>query len=100
MLAIVSKICMPWLISAGAEMRVELPRDDDALDFGRAFINLRDLRVSEQPLNGIFLYIAVAAEDLDRLRRHPHRRFARHQFCHRAKLLEVLSSIAGGGGGV
>src|SRR5258706_2210159 len=49
----------------------EVARDEQALDFAGAFVDLRDARVAVVPLDGIVVQVAVAAVDLDRLGAHP-----------------------------
>ena len=56
--------------------------DDDPLDFTRAFVNLGDLRVAEQPFHRIIGDVSVAAVHLDRLRGDPHGGLARQQLAH------------------
>src|SRR2546427_102318 len=57
-------------------------RDDDALDFTGAFIDLRDFGVAEQFLDGEIPHVSIPAEQLHGLRRDPHRRLGREQFSH------------------
>ena len=47
-----------------------------------AFVDLGDLRIPEEPLNGEFLGVAIASQDLDGALRDPHRRVACEQFGH------------------
>src|SRR6476661_9386377 len=61
----------------------QLSRDHDSLDLRRPFVDLRDLGIAEIALDGVVLHVAVAAEQLDRLRRDPHRRLAREELAHR-----------------
>src|SRR5947207_2442889 len=58
---------------------VETAGDDDPLDFAGAFIDLRHLGVPEQLLHGKIPHVAVAAEQLYGLGRHPHRGFRGEQ---------------------
>src|SRR3954449_11119857 len=66
------------LANAGEQRRAllvdHLARDHQPLDLVRALVDLRDLRVAHHPLDGVLLDVAVAAEDLHRLGRDPHRR--------------------------
>ena len=78
-MSLCSHQCLRLQVRSTVSVRVQLARDHDALDLRRAFVDLGDLRVAEQPLDRIVLHVAVSAEDLDRLRRHPHRRLAREQ---------------------
>src|SRR6266436_10043901 len=59
--------------SAALGAGVETAGDDDPLDFAGAFIDLRHLGVPEQLLHGEIAHVAVPAEQLHRLRGHPHR---------------------------
>src|SRR5689334_8058381 len=72
---------------------IEVPRDHDALDFRSAFINLGNLGVPEQAFDWIVLHVTVPAEDLDRLRRHPHGGLARHELAHRTELGDRLTPV-------
>src|SRR5437667_11998702 len=56
-----------------AALTGHLAGDHEALDFLRALVDLRDLRVAHEALDGVLLDIAVAAEDLDGLGRRVHR---------------------------
>src|SRR6185503_8946445 len=49
----------------------EVARDQHALDFARALVDLGDARVAVVPLHGVIVQVAVAAVDLDRLRADP-----------------------------
>src|SRR6186997_1458179 len=55
--------------------RVLIPREEDlagdheALDLGRPLVDLEQLRVAHQLLDGVLLHVPVAAEDLDCVRR-------------------------------
>src|SRR5439155_755785 len=60
----------------------QVPRDHHALDLVRAFVDLRDLRVPHVPLDGVVTRVPVAAEDLDGVGRHPHRRVRREALRH------------------
>src|SRR6266511_54637 len=53
----------------------ECAGDDDALDLTGPFIDLRDLCIPEKFLDGEISHVSVPAEQLNRLRRDPHRRF-------------------------
>src|SRR5688500_11725071 len=86
--------------SAGASpsrLRVQLARDHDALNLGRAFIQLGHLRIAKEALNGVLLHVAIAAEDLHGLRRDPHGRLAREQLAHGAELRDRLATVLGRG---
>src|ERR671933_2919621 len=61
-------------------------RDHEALDLARALVDLRDLRVAVVALDGELLRVAVATEDLDRLRRLPPRHLRREELRLRALL--------------
>src|SRR5947209_18526432 len=49
------------------------------LDLRGAFVDLEDLRVAHQLLDGVLARVAVAAEDLHRVERHLHRRIGRER---------------------
>src|SRR5919204_3178979 len=51
----------------------DLAGDHEPLDLRRALVDLEQLRVAHELLDRIFLDVAVAAEDLDGVGRHPHR---------------------------
>src|SRR5579862_2672548 len=53
------------------------------LQVGRALVNLADFRVAVQLLDGVVLDEAVAAEEIDRERRHPLGDFGREDLAHR-----------------
>src|SRR5512143_1284997 len=55
--------------TATLSLGVQLARDDDSLNLRGALVDLRHLRVAEQPFDGVVLHVSIAAEDLDRLRR-------------------------------
>src|SRR5690242_2463934 len=76
---------------------IQLSRDDDALDLGRAFVNLRHLRIPEQSLDGEILDVAVPAEDLDGLCGDPHGGLTRDELAHRAELRDRLAAVLGRG---
>src|SRR5207302_6230413 len=66
-----------------AELRAQqLARDDDALDLAGALVDLHDLRVTEEALDGELARVAVAAEDLDRVGRDLHGRVGRPALGH------------------
>src|SRR5690242_15417009 len=69
-------------------------RDDEALDFARAFVDLHDARVAVIALDRILLHVAVAAVDLDRLVRDPGRGLGRVQLGHRRRAAERLIRVA------
>src|ERR1700694_1164133 len=48
----------------------EISRDQQALYFAGAFVDLRDARVAVMTLDGIVVQVAIAAADLDRLGAH------------------------------
>src|SRR6185437_15088545 len=89
-----------WQRTSLRAPRIELPRDDDALDLRRPFVDLGDFGVAEQPLYRILLDVAVAAEDLNRFGRRPHRRLAGEELGHRAELADVLAAVLRRRGGV
>src|SRR2546422_5517005 len=72
---------------------VEPARDDEALDLAGAFIDLGDLRVAKQFLDGEIPHVAVPAEQLHRLSRHPHRRLGGEQLRHTGVLRDVLAPV-------
>src|ERR1700694_1484327 len=49
----------------------DISRDQQALYFAGAFVDLRDARVAVMTLDGIVVQVTVAAVDLDRLGAHP-----------------------------
>src|SRR5215210_1268163 len=61
-------------------------RDDEALDFARPLVDLRDLRVAVVALHRELLRVPVAAEHLDRLGRLPARHLRREELRLRARL--------------
>src|SRR3954454_15360348 len=59
---------------AGSVPRKEdFPGNHEALDLGRSLVDLEELRVAHQLLDGVLLHVPVAAEDLDRVGRDLHR---------------------------
>src|SRR5665647_2090661 len=60
--------------------------DHQPLDLARAFVDLRDLRVAEVPLDRVLGHVAIAAEDLDRLARSLVRDVGCEQLRHRGLL--------------
>src|SRR5687767_15768338 len=75
-------------------LQVENPAgDDEALDLARPFVDLGDLRVAVVPLDGELLRVAVAAEDLDRLRGLPPRHLRGEELRLRAGLRHRLALV-------
>src|ERR671925_1043174 len=74
----------------GAELAPLQPEDragdHEPLDLTRPLVDLRDLRVAVVPLDRELLRVAVAAEDLDRLRRLAARHLGRIELRLRALL--------------
>src|SRR5216117_1568721 len=68
-------------------------RDDDTLDFAGAFIDLRDLCIPEKFLDGEISHVSIPAEELNRLRRDPHRRFGCEQLRHAGVERDVFAGI-------
>src|ERR687895_720914 len=54
-----------------------LPCDHEPLDLRGALVDLEQLRVAHELLDGVLLHVAVAAENLDGVRRDLHRRVRR-----------------------
>src|SRR5215510_8247404 len=50
----------------------QVARDDHSLDLRGTFIDLQQLRVAHQFLDGVFLRVPVPAENLNRIGRTPH----------------------------
>src|SRR5258707_12718685 len=73
----------------GARLAHHLAGDHEALHFLRALVDLRDLRVAHEALDGVLLDVAVAAEDLDGLRRREHRDVAALELRHRRRLRQL-----------
>src|SRR5258706_5541500 len=67
--------------------------DDDALDFTGAFIDLGDLCIPEEFLDGEISHVAVPPEELNCLRRDPHRRFGCEQLRHAGVERDILARI-------
>src|SRR6266850_5585559 len=67
--------------------------DDDALDFTGAFIDLGDLCIPEEFLDGEISHVSIPPEELNRLRRDPHRRFGREQLRHAGVQRNILARI-------
>src|SRR5439155_17390146 len=77
----------PMSGTSGGRLQAEdRARDDDALDLARPFVDLGDLRVAVVALDGELLRVAVAAENLDRLRRLAARHLGREELRLRARL--------------
>src|ERR1700682_5812510 len=80
----------------------DLPRDDQAVDLARALVDLRDARVAEVALHGIFLRVAIAPVDLKRLGGHAlghlRRVELRDRRFHRKATRALLCGVLGGGG--
>src|SRR5437773_3854899 len=68
-------------------------RDDDALDLAGAFIDFGDLCIPEKFLDGEISHVPIPPEELNRLRRHPHRRFGREQLRHAGVEGDVFARI-------
>src|SRR4249919_2387426 len=60
-----------------------VPGDHEPLDLRGALVDLVELRVPHQLLDRVLLDVAVAAEDLDGVGGHLHRRVGREPFRHR-----------------
>jgi hypothetical protein len=73
--------------------RVELARNDNSLNFGRAFVDLRNFGIAKEALDRVILHISISAEDLNGFGRCGHRRFTREELRHRAELRDVLAPI-------
>src|SRR5437588_5315120 len=69
--------------------RLERTCNHEALDLVRALVDLRDLGVAQEPLDRVLLHVAVAAEHLDGLHGHAHRRVRAEQLGHRGVLAHV-----------
>src|SRR5687767_14016664 len=67
--------------------------DNEALDFAGAFIDLRYFRVAEERLDGEISHVTIAAEQLDRLCRNPHRSLGREQLRHAGVQRDVLAGV-------
>src|SRR4051812_10984025 len=68
----------PWQVSGLASIALcglfeNLPADQHAADFAGAGADLVELGVAQEPPTGEIVDIAVAAQTLDRLQRHPGR---------------------------
>src|SRR5262245_48157962 len=74
----------------GPVLLQHLPRDHEALDLVRALVDLRDLRVAHHPLDGVFLHVAVPAEDLDGVGRDFHRHVRAVELRHRGDLRQLV----------
>src|SRR6266516_6855531 len=81
------------MISGCASVSQKMPGDDQPLDLGGALVDRGDLRVAEVALDGRLAHVAVAAVDLDRLGRHPHRGLGGEQFGHRGLLAMGLAGV-------
>src|SRR5207247_244229 len=66
----------------GLEFADFLARNHDALDLGRPFPYLKDLRIPHPLLHGLVLHVAGPSEDLDGVRGDFHRDVRREQFRH------------------
>src|SRR5204862_2895647 len=75
----------------GGTLGTHRPRDHDALDLVGALVDLRDLRVAHHALDRVFLDVAVAAEDLDRVGRDLHRDVGAVELRHRGDLRQLLA---------
>src|SRR4051812_46969818 len=62
--------------------------DHEALDLVGALVDLRDLRVAHHALDRVLVHVAVAAENLNGLDRHVHRRVRGEQLRHRGVLAQ------------
>src|SRR6266550_9571884 len=67
--------------------------DDDALDFAGAFIDLGDLCIPEEFLDGEIPHVTIPPEELNRLRRDPHSRLGREQLRHSGVQRDVFTGI-------
>src|SRR5688572_31684153 len=73
----------------GALLAQHLAGDHEPLDLLRALVDLCDLRVAHEALDGVLLDIAVPAEDLYGIRRHGHRHVTALELRHRRRLREL-----------
>src|SRR5690606_29433071 len=74
---------------------IEMSSNHDALDFRGSFVNLGNLRIAEQPLDGIVLHVAVATEYLNGLSGHLRGRFRSPQLGHGAVCGSALAAVVG-----
>src|SRR5262245_1487692 len=100
--AIVSKSFIDYRVRVEGLLpaRIQLASYYDSLNLRGALVDLGDFRVAEETFDGIVLYVAVSAQDLNGLRRHPHSRLARLKLCHGAELRDALAAILRGRGRV
>src|SRR5207249_2735309 len=75
-----------------------LARNHDALDLGRPFPYLKDLRIPHPLLHGLVLHVAGPSEDLDGVRGDFHRDVRREQFRHARLLVHREASVVHRGG--
>src|SRR5262249_14834927 len=68
-------------------------RDHEALDLGGALVDLHDARIAVEAFDRVFLHVAVAAVDLDRLVGDPVRGLAGVELGHRRLARERTSAI-------
>src|SRR5258705_2963792 len=71
--------------------------DDDALDFTGAFIDLGNLCIPEEFLDGEISHVAVPPEELNCLRCDPHRCFGCEQLRHAGVQPDIFARIFAGG---
>src|SRR5439155_1024192 len=76
------RACRGPHVQRAALQAQQLARDDDALDLAGALVDLHDLRVAEEALDGELARVAVAAQDLDRVGRDLHGRVGRPALGH------------------
>src|SRR5215468_11063284 len=60
-----------WLTAASPRLLINLPPDQHAADFARPGADLVELGVAQQTAGGEIVDVAVSAEALDGLKRHP-----------------------------
>src|SRR5437588_412474 len=73
-----------------AALAHHLAGDHEPLDLLRPLVDLRDLRVAHEALDGVFPDVAVAAEDLHRVGGDGHRDVAALELRHRGGLRQLL----------
>ena len=90
---------LPALLLPPDRFLDQVHRDHLALDLVGALVDLGDLRVAHHLLDRVLLHVAVAAEDLHRVRGDAHRRVGGEHLGHGGDLRHVLLAAVDGAGG-
>src|SRR5436190_13323209 len=88
----------PGFEASARPRQEDLARDDESLDLRRSLVELEELCIAHELLDGVLLHVAVAAEDLDGVCRHLHRGVGGEAFRIRGLERRALAPIQQPGG--